>query len=68
MKTSLVGLIVVAVAIGAAVGFMLPHRDTMPITHKWDKVFAKNNNVISHKVKFKNRYGITLVVYAKKYG
>lgn len=61
MKTSLIGLIAVAVIAGAAVGFMLPHRDTMPITHRWDKVFAKNDNVISHKVKFKNRYGITLV-------
>ena len=33
----------------------------MPITHRWDKVFTKNENVSTHKVKFKNRYGITLV-------
>lgn len=29
--------------------------------HKWDKVFAKSDNVNVKKVKFENRFGITLV-------
>jgi hypothetical protein len=28
---------------------------------KWDKIFEKSNKVIVQKVKFKNRYGITIV-------
>lgn len=36
---------------------------------KWDKIFEKNNKVIVQKVKFKNRYGITIagdLYYPKK--
>lgn len=33
----------------------------MTQNNKWDKTFARNENVIVQKVKFKNRYGIELV-------
>lgn len=36
-------------------------NDTLNITKKWDKVFAKSEKVNHHKVTFHNRYGITLV-------
>ena len=60
MKTPLVFLIALVVALAGVVMFNHKHN-TMPITNQWDKVFAKNDDVLTHKVKFKNRYGITLV-------
>lgn len=33
----------------------------MQITQEWDKVFPLSEKVAHRKVKFKNRYGITLV-------
>jgi len=33
----------------------------MEITNEWDKVFPKSDNVNHFKVKFKNRFGITLI-------
>ena len=36
-------------------------NDVMPLTNEWDKTFPKSDKVNTHKVKFKNRYGITLV-------
>ena len=35
---------------------------TMQLTQEWDKIFPQSNKVEHHKVTFKNRYGITLVV------
>ncbi len=60
MKSSIIFLIAVVVVLAGVAMFNNKH-DTMPITHRWDKVFTKNENVSTHKVKFKNRYGITLV-------
>lgn len=60
MKSSIIFLIAVVVMLAGVAMFNNKH-DTMPITHRWDKVFTKNENVSTHKVKFKNRYGITLV-------
>lgn len=34
--------------------------EEMKFTQEWDKVFQKSDNVNTHKVTFKNRYGITL--------
>jgi fermentation-respiration switch protein FrsA (DUF1100 family) len=34
--------------------------EEMKLTQEWDKVFQKSDNVNTHKVTFKNRYGITL--------
>lgn len=34
--------------------------EELNLVTKWDKTFAKSNNVDHHKVTFKNRYGITL--------
>ena len=60
MKSSIIFLIAGVVVLAGVAMFNNKH-DTMPITHRWDKVFTKNENVSTHKVKFKNRYGITLV-------
>ena len=60
MKSSIIFLIAGVVVLAGVAMFYNKH-DTMPITHRWDKVFTKNENVSTHKVKFKNRYGITLV-------
>ena len=38
----------------------LPEEE-LTITHEWDKVFPKSDNVEHKKVTFTNRYGITLV-------
>jgi len=35
--------------------------EEMKLTQEWDKVFAKSDKVNTHKVTFKNRYGVTLV-------
>ena len=60
MKSSLIFLLA-GIIIGGAIACFYAGHDGVHITHSWDKVFAKNDNVKSSKVKFKNRYGITLV-------
>lgn len=60
MKTALICLVVGAV-IGCTIACFYCNNDGTHITNRWDKVFTQNENVINHKVKFKNRYGITLV-------
>ena len=60
MKLSSVGL-VVAVVILTVLAAWCPHSGTMMLTHKWDKVFTQNDNVMNRKVTFMNRYGVTLV-------
>jgi len=59
--------LILAFAFGAALtaGIMYykcaKTTDTVQFTTKWDKTFAKSDKVDTHKVTFKNRYGITLV-------
>ena len=36
-------------------------KEDLTITEEWDKTFLKSEKVNHHKVKFHNRYGITLV-------
>lgn len=48
------GILLILAAIG---GYAWHYREH----HMWDKVFAKSDKVTTHKVKFKNRYGIELV-------
>ena len=67
MKMSLIYLLA-GVVIGGTAAYVYFHDNKVKITNRWDKVFAKNDNVTSHKVQFKNRYGVTLVgdLYAPK--
>ena len=60
MKISLFGIFTV-ILISGVVGYMFANRGTPHLSNQWDKVFAKNENVSSQKVTFKNRYGIKLV-------
>ena len=59
--------IIGCVALGALLTAGVMHyrctktTDTLQLTTKWDKVFAKSDKVDTRKVTFKNRYGITLV-------
>ncbi len=52
MKTA---IIIAIVAILGIFGYFLV------APNKWDKTFAKNPDVISHKVHFTNRYGVELI-------
>ena len=60
MKVSIICLIA-GVIVGCFVAAGMIKNDGTHITHRWDKVFAKNSDVKNTKVKFHNRYGITLV-------
>lgn len=60
MKLSSVLLVLSVVALTVFAGWC-PHNGTMMLTHKWDKVFTQNENVMNRKVTFMNRYGVTLV-------
>ncbi len=60
MKSAIIYLLT-GVVFGGVIAYMCQYGDGVHMTHCWDKVFAKNTNVQTHKVKFKNRYGITLV-------
>ncbi|RDU60590.1 alpha/beta hydrolase, partial [Helicobacter sp. MIT 14-3879] len=42
-------------------GAVMAQADKTNKTENWDKVFEKSNQVVVQKVKFTNRYGITLV-------
>lgn len=60
MKLSSVVLVLSVVVLTVFAGWC-PHNGTMMLTHKWDKVFTQNENVMNRKVTFMNRYGVTLV-------
>ncbi len=49
-----VGLLLIALAIG---GYAWHYKQD----HYWDKTFPKSDKVATHKIRFKNRYGIELV-------
>jgi fermentation-respiration switch protein FrsA (DUF1100 family) len=46
------------------------HSDSLQLTQRWDKTFAKSEKVDHRKVTFKNRYGISLAadLYVPKNG
>lgn len=50
----------VALAVGVAVSAMSPKAEAETTSDGWDTVFPKSKKVTHQKVRFKNRYGITL--------
>jgi fermentation-respiration switch protein FrsA (DUF1100 family) len=47
-------------ALGAAPLFNISKSEAQNMSEEWDKVFPRSDNVDHQKVRFKNRYGITL--------
>ena len=60
MKMSVIYLLAGLIA-GGIIGSLCCVGDGTHMSHGWDKVFAKNDNVKNTKVKFHNRYGVSLV-------
>ena len=60
---SIIGCVALGALLSAGVMYYKCPKttDTLQLTTEWDKVFAKSDKVDTHKVTFKNRYGITLV-------
>ncbi|HGO5854154.1 TPA: alpha/beta hydrolase [Mannheimia haemolytica] len=56
LSTTLLGANAMAVSITP-----MKNTENLTVTQSWDKVFPKSDKVEHHKVRFKNRFGITLV-------
>ncbi len=69
MHPSKIILIFTLLLITACSSHNLSKGNHMELTQEWDKTFSKSEKVDHKKVKFKNRYGITLVadLYLPKY-